>query len=110
MFPSAATASGHVAVINHHYGPVTRAGGSQFWFHGFRNCFITVVGRELMLPRSMTKRLVDHPRPGDVTEGYAANWSIGPLREAAQPIADRIDALLEAGPEWKNGEKMDAVW
>ena len=27
---------------------------------GLRNCFITVAERELMLPRSLTKRLVNH--------------------------------------------------
>ena len=43
-----------------------------------------------------------------MTEGYAADWSIGQLREPAQGIADRIDALLEAGPEWEHGQGADA--
>ena len=73
-----------------------RAGGAKFWFHALRNCFITVAERELMLPRSLTKRLVNHARPGDVTEGYAADWTVGQLREPAQRIADRIDALMNA--------------
>ena len=47
-----------------------------------------------MLPRSLTKRLVNHARPQDVTEGYAADWSVGQLREPAQRIADRIDELI----------------
>ncbi|MYF87855.1 MAG: hypothetical protein F4027_11195 [Rhodospirillaceae bacterium] len=47
-----------------------------------------------MLPRSLTKRLVNHARPGDVTEGYAADWTVGQLREPAQRIADRIDVLM----------------
>ena len=50
-----------------------------------------------MLPRSLTKRLVNHARPGDVTEGYAADWTVGQLREPAQRIADRIDALMHGG-------------
>ena len=99
VFPSMVSESGHVEVLSHQYDPITRAGGSKFWFHGFRNCFITVVERELMLPRSLTKRLVQPCPASDVTEGYAADWSIGQLREPAQGIADRIDALLEAGPE-----------
>ena len=73
-----------------------RAGGAKFWFHGLRNCFITVAERELMLPRSLTKRLVNHARPGDVTEGYAADWTVQQLREPAQRIADRIDELKGA--------------
>ena len=47
-----------------------------------------------MLPRSRTKRLVNHARPGDVTEGYAADWTVAQLREPAQRIADRIDELM----------------
>ena len=46
-----------------------------------------------MLPRSLIKRLVNHARPGDVTEGYAADWTVEQLREPAQRIADRIDEL-----------------
>ena len=48
-----------------------------------------------MLPASLTKRLVNHARPQDVTEGYAADWTMGQLRDAAQKIADRIDALAQ---------------
>ena len=47
-----------------------------------------------MLPPSLTKRLVNHARPNDVTQGYAADWTIAQLREPAQKIADRIEALM----------------
>jgi len=30
----------------------------------------------------------------DITEGYAADWTIEQLREPAQRVADRIEALL----------------
>ena len=76
-------------------GDITETGGTRFWFHGLRNAFITVAERELMLPRSLTKRLVNHARPSDVTEGYAADWTIPQLREPAQRIADRIDELMK---------------
>ena len=98
VFPSRSSVSRHVAELQRHYEAIGRAGGARFWFHGLRNCFITVAERELMLPRSLTKRLVNHARPGDVTEGYAADWTVGQLREPAQRIADRIDELI--GPEW----------
>ena len=39
-----------------------------------------------------------------MTEGYAADWTIGQLRGPAQLIADRIDAILEAGPESEQDE------
>ncbi len=95
VFSSLTSASGHVEDPHHLYGRITRTGGARFWFHGFRNCFITVAERELMLPQSLTKRLVNHVRPNDVTEGYAADWTVGQLCEPAQQIADRIDVLME---------------
>ena len=94
MFPSAASASGRIANLAQYYGPIGEAGGEKFWYHGLRNCFITVAERDLLLPRSLTKRLVNHARPSDITEGYAADWTIGQLREPAQKIADRIEALM----------------
>ena len=39
-----------------------------------------------MLPASLTKRLANHPRPQDVTEG-----------DAAQRIIGKIDELIHAG-------------
>ena len=77
---------------------VSVTGGANFWFHGLRNCFITVAERELMLPPSLTKRQVNHARSNDVTEGYAADWTVAQLREPAQKIAVRIEALMR-GPE-----------
>ena len=56
-----------------------------------------MVDHELMLPSRLTKRLVNHARPSDVTEGYASDWTMEQLRESAQRIADRIDELIEAG-------------
>lgn len=34
--------------------------------------------------------------PNDVTQGYAADWTIAQLRESAQKIADRIEALMNS--------------
>ena len=96
VFPSQSSASGHVEELHTHYARIAEAGGAKFWFHGLRNAFITVAERELMLPRSLTKRLVNHARPSDVTEGYAADWTVEQLREPAQRIADRIDELMGA--------------
>ena len=94
VFPSRSSVSGHVEELQAHYAGIGLAGGQKFWFHGLRNAFITVAERELMLPRSLTKRLVNHARPGDVTEGYAADWTVEQLREPAQRIADRVEELM----------------
>ncbi|MDE0694436.1 MAG: tyrosine-type recombinase/integrase, partial [Boseongicola sp.] len=96
LFPSPKKAkSGHVADIARFYEDIGDVAGTRFWFHGLRNAFITVAERELMLPRSLTKRLVNHARPSDVTEGYAADWTVDQLREPAQRVADRIDELCK---------------
>ena len=94
VFPSPTSATGHVQDPHHLYARIGKAGGVKFWFHGLRNSFITVAERELMLPPSLTKRLVNHARPNDVTQGYAADWTIAQLREPAQNIANRIEALM----------------
>ena len=98
VFPSPTSATGHVQDPHHLYARIGKAGGTKFWFHGLRNSFITVAERELMLPPSLTKRLVNHARPNDVTQGYAADWTIAQLREPAQKIADRIEALMSPMP------------
>ena len=94
VFPSTLSGSGHFANLCHLYSRIGAAAGTKFWYHGLRNVFITVAERNLLLPPSLTKRLVNHAPPSDVTEGYAADWTIGQLRESAQRIADRIEALM----------------
>ncbi len=96
VFPSS-SASGHIEELQHLYHRIGRTAGTKFWFHGFRNAFITVAERELMLPQSLTKRLVNHARRSDVTESYAADWTVEQLRAPAQRIADRIDELAFPG-------------
>ena len=95
VFPSTRSRSGHIEDTGRFYAAISKAGGTKFWFHGLRNSFISVAERELMLPRSLVKRLVNHARDGDVTEGYAADWTVEQLREPAQRVADRIDELVE---------------
>jgi len=96
VFPSLSSRSGHVEELYSHYARIGKVAGTKFWFHGLRSAFITVAERELMLPRSLTKRLVNHARPSDVTEGYAADWTVEQLRAPAQRITDRIDELINA--------------
>ena len=99
VFPSSRSRTGYVAGVGHFYGGIGEEGGEKFWFHGLRNAFITVAERDLMLPRSLTKRLVNHAPPSDVTEGYAADWTVEQLRDPAQRMADHIDTLMAA--EWR---------
>ena len=112
VFPSPTSASGHVEDPHHLYGRISEIGGAKFWFHGLRNCFITVAERELMLPSALTKRLVNHARPNDVTEGYAADWTVGQLREPAQRIADRIDGLMTGSvpSNGLTGQRRSSSW
>ena len=104
VFPSEKSASGHIEDVYKFYSPIGEAGGTKFWFHGLRNNFITVAERELLLPRSLTKRLVNHSRGTDVTEGYAADWTAEQLREPAQRVADRIDVLSSSSALLQEGD------
>ena len=57
-----------------------------------------------MPPRSRTKRLENHARPSDDTAGYAAGWTVEPLRGPPQRVADRSDerigiAVAGSGPD-----------
>ena len=88
VFPAPSSASGQVEELQAHYGSIGRPGGATLWFHGLRNCFITVAERELMLPPSLTKRLVNNARPGDLTEGDPADWTVEQRRAPAQRIAE----------------------
>ena len=60
-----------------------------------------------MLPHALTKRLVNHAPPNDVTEGYAADWTIAQLRGPAQRIADRIEELMR--DETEHAESLAVV-
>lgn len=48
----------------------------------------------MMLPHSPNKRLANHARTSDVTEGYAVDWTVEQLREPAQRVAGRLDVLM----------------
>ena len=90
VFPSETSKLGHMnSGMQYLNDRISEAGGARFWFHALRNCFITVATRDLMLPMSLTKRLVNHAKPQDVTEGYAADWTMEQLRAAA-PTRRRV--------------------
>ena len=65
-------------------------------FHFFSN---EGAPRGPMLPHALTKRLVNHAPPNDLTEGYAADWTIAQLRGPAQRSADRIEELMSVETE-----------
>ena len=83
--------------VQRRYAAISRHAGTKFWFHALRNAFITVALHDEQLPESLVKRLVNHAPMTDVTQGYAAQWTLEQLRAPAQRIAERIDALIAAG-------------
>ena len=94
VFASPASPDEPLSRPRNYYRAIARHGGKPFWFHALRNCFVTVAAHELKLPESLVKRLVNHRTRGDVTQDYATQWTLDQLREPAQRIADRIDALI----------------
>ena len=98
VFPGPA-GRGPYANAGRWYARISEHAGSKFWFHACRNAFIMVAVRDLMLPESLVKRLVNHAPSHDVTEEYAAEWTHEELCEASQRIADRVEALAFAEPQ-----------
>ena len=50
---------------------------------------------------------LNHAPSQDITEGYAADWTMAQLRDAAQRIADRIDELIRGtGPAHEAASKI----
>ena len=94
VFASPASPEQPLSRPDSYYRAIVRHGGKPFWYHAFRNCLITVAAHELKLPESLVKRLVNHRAHGDVTQGYATQWTLEQLRDPAQRIADRIDSLI----------------
>lgn len=105
VFASETGASGHVHNPQHLYAPITLAGGAKFRFHAMYNRFITVAERDLMLPRSPTKRLVSHARPGDVTEVYADDWTVElryrALKGRKLPTGSGVVKAANQDPGWR---------
>ena len=94
VFASPASPEQPLSRPDSYYRAIVRHGGKPFWCHALRNCFVTVAAHELKLPESLVKRLVNHRTRGNVTQGYATQWTLEQLREPAQRIADRIDAMI----------------
>ena len=94
VFASPASPEQPLSRPDSYYRAIVRHGGKPFWCHALRNCFVTVAAHELKLPESLVKRLVNHRARGDVTQGYATQWTLAQLRDPAQRIADRIDSLI----------------
>ena len=99
VFASPASPEQPLSRPDSYYRAIVRHGGKPFWYHALRNCFVTVAAHELKLPESLVKRLVNHRTRANVTQGYATQWTLEQLREPAQRIADRIDAMIGQGGE-----------
>ena len=94
VFPSPTSASGHLKDTKHLYSRISEAGGAKFWFQGMRNCYLAVAERDLLLPSSLTCRLLNRTPIGGIAAGHPEDWTIEQLREPAQRMADRIEALM----------------
>ena len=94
VFPSPTSASGHLRETKHLYRPISDTGGAKFWFHGMRHCYLAVAERDLLLPSSLTSRLLNRAPIGGLAAGHPYNWTIEQLRAPAQKISDRIHHLM----------------
>ena len=107
VFPSPTSASGYLKETKHLYGRISEAGGAKFWFQGLRNCYLAVAERDLLLPSSLTSRLLNRAPMGGIAAGHPEGWTIEQLREPAQRIADRTEELLGATSQNTNAKRSD---
>ena len=107
VFPSPTSASGHLQEVHHLYKRISEAAGAKFWFQRMRSCYLAVAERELLLPSSLTSRLLNRAPMGGIAAGHPEDWTIEQLREPAQRIADRIEKLLGATPQNANAQRSD---
>ena len=94
VFPSQTSASGHLRETKHLYARISETAGAKFWFQGMRNCYLAVAERELLLPSSLTSRLLNRAPVGGIAAGHPEDWTIEQLRRPAQRIANKIEELV----------------
>ena len=94
VFPSQTSASGHLRETKHLYARISETAGAKFWFQGMRNCYLAVAERDLLLPSSLTSRLLNRSPVGGIAAGHPEDWTIKQLREPAQRIANKIEELM----------------
>ena len=104
VFPTRISRSGRVTDLSHMDEAISRTCGEKFRFHGLHHCFITVAERDLLLPLSLTKRLVNHARPSDLTDRRGVH-ACGRRRIAGQGE----DAAPVCGPRLMRGRAFGGV-
>ena len=67
---------------------------TKFWFQGMRNSYLAVAERDLLLPSSLTRRLLNRAPVGGIAAGHPDDWAIRQLNKPAQSIANRIEKLM----------------
>ena len=82
VFPSPTRATGYLRDPHHLYKRIGKAGGAKFWFQGMRNCYLAVAERDLLLPSSLTSRLLNRSLIGGIAAGHPDDWTIEQLRGA----------------------------
>ena len=59
-----------------------------------RHCYLAVAERDLLLPSSLTSRLLNRAPISGLAAGHPDDWTIEQLRAPAQKISDRIHHLM----------------
>ena len=79
-FPSPTSSAGHLEETKHLHGRISEAGGAKLWFHGMRNCYLAAAERDLLLPSSLTSRLLNRAPIGEIATGHSEDWTIENIR------------------------------
>ncbi|GFO68693.1 integrase [Geomonas limicola] len=109
IFPSYGV-TGHLRDPRKSLEKVTQESGVNFMLHDFRRTFLTFCNA-LKVPAWTQKRLVNHAKPADVTEGYVQH-EMDFLRQDVEAVAAYIlehAGLNGTAPETDNGGEAGKV-
>ena len=96
------SAAGYLKETKHLYRRIAEAGGAKFWFQEMRHCYLAVAIRDLLLPTSLTSRLLNRSPIGGIATGCPEDWAVEQLREPTQRIMERFQYHLHASSTQMN--------
>jgi integrase len=96
---------GHVSDLGLPLRAIAKRTGIVFSAHDLRRGFVTIADKQLGIPMSTIKELLNHAPSHDVTEGYSVS-NVEQLRDPVRRIADRLQELCGIVPVGGNVAKL----
>ena len=96
MFPSPTSIVGHLRETKHLYGRISEADGTKFRFQGMGTYYLAVAERDLLLPSSLSSRLLNRTPIGGIATGRPEDWTLEEHMNLCQHIVNRVQELSQS--------------